>query len=127
VKRGDYKQSFHFSSIKSYKFKVNTLILNKNYILYLLNTPDNLLTSFCLEQIGSYYEDILRKGIEGVNIFYLKDRSKYGLVSLYHALGNRLILYCLKYMYTQYISYYKDLAVRGEVYKNIMLVHYIEI
>ena len=42
----------------------------------------------------------------------------YGLVSLYLDLGKRLILYCLNYMYAEYIRYYKALAVRGERYKK---------
>lgn len=110
-------QFFQYSIIKLDGFKHNYLIVNKNYILYLLNTPDNLLISFCLEQINYYYHEIFNREIKAEYIC-VKEHAKYELVSLYHNLGKRLILYCLKYMYTQYINYFSYLAVKGELYKK---------
>ena len=75
-------QFIKYSIIKLDVFKHNYLIANKKYILYLLNIPDNLLISFCLEQIGYYYYQIFNRKTKGVFI-YDKKYDKYELVSLH--------------------------------------------
>lgn len=74
----------------------------KNYNLYLLYLADNLILSFCLEQINLYYCNI-------TDIYYFNKQNKYDLISLYHKLGKRLVLYCFKYLYTKYLAESKNI------------------
>ena len=109
-------QFYVFSNIKLYEFKFNNLIKNNNYIWYLLNTSNNLLTSCCFEQIRHYYEHLLTHERPGNG--YMVNEYKYGLVSLYHKLGKRLVRYCIKSMYSQYTNHFMNLRLSGEPYKK---------
>lgn len=56
---------------------------------------------------------------------YLRYASKIykdDLVSLWHYLGKRLILYCLKYLYTQYTEHFYNLKVTGFESKKYNLI-----
>jgi len=82
------------------------------------NTTDNLFLSFCIEQIDYYYNNnILDYSVNGY-FRYPTKIYKYDLVSLWHDLGKRLILYCLKYLYTQYTEHFYNLKVTGFEYKK---------
>jgi hypothetical protein len=64
--------------------------MKNNYYLYLINTADNLLYSFCLEQIEYYYSHLYERTVK-VNapgeMFLAPCKDyKYELVSLYHDL-----------------------------------------
>lgn len=102
---------FYFRNLLYYK--LNNIVVKNNYYLYLLNTPDNLLLSICNEQVELYFSLLFKEHI------YLKgysERYKYELLSLYHTLGSRLILYYSKHMYTQYVKHFENLSITGECY-----------
>lgn len=108
-------QGFYFAIL--YYFKLNYLVRKKNYILYLLSTTDNLILYFCIEQINYYYTNILDYTLNGY-LRYPTKIYKYDFVSLWHDLGKRLILYCLKDLYTQYTEHFYNLKVTGFEYKK---------
>lgn len=109
-----------FYYVGLYYYKLNNTAVKSNYYLYLINTPDNLLYSFCLEQIEYYYGHLYNRTVRGNGKMFIAPckEYKYELVSLYHDLGKRLVWYCLKYMYTQYVDYFKNLSITGEPYKK---------
>lgn len=116
-----FKTTFRdFYYVSLYYYKLNNTTVKSNYYLYLINTPDNLLYSFCLEQIEYYYSHLYKRiARRNGNMFLASSKEyKYELLSLYHDLGKRLVWYCLKYMYTQYINHFKNLSITGESYKK---------
>lgn len=115
--------SFYYVCLHYYK--LNITVVNSNYYLYLINTPDNLLKSFCFEQMACYYAysyDRIFTGNRDVSneVMYIHSSNgyKYELVTLYHELGKRFVWYCMKYMYTQYVEHFKNLSITGEAYKK---------
>lgn len=98
----------------------NNLIKKKNYILYLKNIPVNILLIICKQKINSYYCDILHSPKE--NLGYSNNSFKYDIVSLYHDLGNRIVLYCLKYLYSQYLTQ-NNINLRYDNYNNLILLN----
>ena len=108
-------RDFYFANLHS--FKLNYIIQKKNYWLYLLNTPYNLILSFCVEQINYYYGNIISYSLNGY-LIYPSCKYRYNLVSLYHEMGKILTWYCLKYMYIKYTEHFYNFKVTGLQYKK---------
>ena len=118
VNKESWDQFNQYNNIKLNEFKSNTIIAKKKYISYLLNTPSNLLTSYCAKKINIYYNDIYRRQIEDNDKILTSMRYKHELNSLCHNLGKRLILHGIKYLYTQYTESFSTLDVKGITYKK---------
>lgn len=89
-----FKTTFRdFYYVSLYYYKLNNTTVKSNYYLYLINTPDNLLYSFCLEQIEYYYSHLYKRiARRNGNMFLASSKEyKYELLSLYHDLGKRLV------------------------------------
>lgn len=97
-------KNFNFYFYQSlYHLINNNLIKKKNYFLYLKNIPVNILLIICEQQINYYYCDILYHPDDSL-CYSSHDTFKYDIISLYHELGNRIVLYCLKYLYSNYLT-----------------------
>lgn len=86
-----------------YYFKCNNNIKNKDYYIYLVNTPDNLVLS-CVEKLINHY---YLKTTDSPNWHLYKKRGqefKYELLSLYLNIGEELVTNYLKYIYTSYLN-----------------------
>ncbi len=108
------RESFYlFSHIRLNQLKLNSLVGERNYSYYFKNTPNLLLMGESLEVINNIYMNL-------DNDFGLAtiDHTKYGLISVYQYLGNRLIDYYCKFMYTTYTKYFKSLARKGMEYSK---------
>ena len=114
LKNNDNFKRFYY--INLLYFKNNYLVRMKNYNLYLLYLADNLILSFCLEQINLYYCNI-------TDIYYFNKQYKYDLISLYHKLGKRLVWYCFKYLYTKYLAESKN--INTIPFRNKWIFHFL--
>jgi len=117
-KWGFYKYNFNnniyiFTHIALNSYKNNDLIKKLKYYYYFKNTPNILLIDVIDNIIHNYNYIDFDKDF-GSSIV----KNKYGLISLYHYLGDRLLNYYFKYMYTLYDEHFKNLSKNGLVYSK---------
>jgi hypothetical protein len=94
-----------FMHIALSSYKNNDLIKNLKYYYYFKNTPNILLINKCV------FDGI-------INGYTNLEHNKYELISLYHYLGDRLINYYFKFMYTLYDEHFENLSKNGLVYSK---------
>ena len=97
----EFNTPYEYLYHELYYFKNNSLILQKNYSLYLLYTPDNLILYSVIDLIKDYYEYTRNDTIIPKNN---KPKYKYEIISLYLKIGKELVLNCLKYKYSNYLE-----------------------
>lgn len=86
-------------------FKQNNFIKNKNYFVFLVNTPDILISSCVRDLITLYYHKICDRPRSAYYSMHKKKHEfNYELLSLYHDLGHELVINYIKFMYTKYLK-----------------------